>query len=46
MGYDLTLPESRRAVDFESLAAPDTPAGLIGSVHVGCGETDRVRRTP
>jgi hypothetical protein len=44
--YYSTLLESRRAVGLTPFAAPGTPAGRMGSVDVGCGETDRVRRTP
>ncbi len=45
-GFALILPESRRAVGFEALCGARHSRGSYGVRQLGCGETDRVRRTP
>jgi hypothetical protein len=45
-GFDLTLPESRRAVGLKSLCGARHCRGSYGVRLAGCGVTDRVRRTP
>ena len=46
VGFYLTLPESRRAVDLQIHSGARHSRGLYWVHLVGCGVTDRVRRTP
>jgi hypothetical protein len=45
-GLGLTLPGSRRAVGLKALCGARHSRGSYGVRLVGCGVTDRVRRTP